>query len=686
MPIMPHPIRPRVITFVSLAFAACTVACGWSQMTESPRSAQPTALRITRPNTTQRIAPELFSSFLEPIGRSIYGGLWADAIVNPSFEEGLWSDKNLEEVLNADPELRAASSLGLPTPWQPLHPEQGARYAPVRGDAANSTQSVLVMSLPDKEVGVFETVYLPAYRERSYHGSIWLKHVEGNASVRVSLRRHGHAEEILAESKLTAGSGEWTKCSFALALKPGALSPLEPVNFVLSLGGEARAMLDNVSLVPDDAISGMDPEVIALARELHSPLVRFGGNFTSAYDFHDGIGPEDKRVSMLNLAWGIPEYNTFGTGEFLRFCELVGARPQIALNMGTGTPEQAAEWVRYTDAHWGDHRGGLTWELGNELWGTYQVGYPSPDKSAVQSLAFSNAVRRVDPASHLIATGGDAVPWQAWNARELQNDAGNAEYISSHFILTNEVELPGATDRFRTMALLAAPWGLAGRIEAMHQQAIAAHRPGLKFAFTEWLLITKTHTLPNYSNVGGAIFAGGFLNTMMRATDAVSLADMTGILDFGGIHKSHGRVYAAPAYWVLRSYSQARPAALLEVSSTSPTYSIAKGALHMTDAANVPYLDVVVALSEDGKKLVLFCVNRSLDGPEAATLNYDAIGASSGEAKITTIKGDGILTENDEYDPGRVTGVTRQETLHQGEPLLFPSASVTVIELPIKPS
>jgi len=109
-----------------------------------------------------------------------------------------------------------------------------------------------------------------------------------------------------------------------------------------------------VFLFPGDAIDGMDPEMIAMVRALKSPIVRFGGNFTSAYHWRDGIGPRDKRISMMNIAWGIPEYNQFGTDEFLRFCELIGAEPQIALNLGTGTPAEAADWVRYVNEHWGN--------------------------------------------------------------------------------------------------------------------------------------------------------------------------------------------------------------------------------------------------------------------------------------------------------------------------------------------
>ena len=58
--------------------------------------------------------------------------------------------------------------------------------------------------------------------------------------------------------------------------------------------------------MPGDTIDGLDPEMVAMAKEMKTPLVRFGGNFTSAYHWRDGIGPRDKRVSMRNIAWGIP--------------------------------------------------------------------------------------------------------------------------------------------------------------------------------------------------------------------------------------------------------------------------------------------------------------------------------------------------------------------------------------------
>jgi alpha-L-arabinofuranosidase len=674
-------------SFALLCLAISMAPFARSQMSESSPGPQdkPIVIRVSRPDTRQNIASTLFGSFLEPIGHSTYGGLWSNVVENPSFEEGLWSAENLETQWNSNPELRAASSLGLPTPWQSLYPSQGSRYAPVRGDAANSAQSILLMSLPGKEVGMREQIYLPVHRELNYTGSLWLKHLDGNDRVKLSLRRHAHPEEVLAASIVQASSDAWAKYTFHLELHPGQVAPLEPVDMVISLEDDARVLVDNVALNPDDAVDGMDPEVLALARELHSPVVRFGGNFTSAYNWRDGVGPLDTRVSKMNLAWGIPEYNTFGTDEFLRFCELVQAKPQIALNLGTGTPREAAEWVSYVDAHWADHRGGLTWELGNELWGDYQVGYPAATRAAAVTLANSNAVRKVDPSARLIATGGDGGQFQDWNAQQLTNPADSFDYLSSHFIVNENVLLPEATNEFRTMAMLAVPWGLSDRIHAMKQQAMEAHRPKVQFAFTEWLIIANnSHTVPNYNNMGGALFAGGFLNAMMQNSDAVSIANMTGILEFGGIWKKRGQVYASPAYWVLRAYANAKPHTLLKVDSTSPTFNISKGVTQLPEIVAAPYLDVVAAQSEDERKLLLLCVNRDITRPESAVLDLTSFAIDTGSAQVTTIAGDGLLAENDEYHPNRVIAVTHSEKFTAKHSYTFPSASVTVIEIPLK--
>jgi alpha-N-arabinofuranosidase len=82
----------------------------------------------------QQIPPTLFGSFLEPIGRSTYGGLWAELLENGSLEDGLWSASATMRMERDRPELLRGSDLGLPLPWEPLVSNQGNRYEPRWGD------------------------------------------------------------------------------------------------------------------------------------------------------------------------------------------------------------------------------------------------------------------------------------------------------------------------------------------------------------------------------------------------------------------------------------------------------------------------------------------------------------------------------------------------------------------------
>ena len=674
----------------SFAVLSLLTLPGQAQVTSSaPPSSAVVHVHITRPAVPQVIPPSVFGSFLEPIGHAVYGGLWADVVENPSFEDGLWSLGNLDTMLRERPELRRASQLGLPTPWEPLHSADGNRYLPVRGDAANSNQSVLIMSLPGKEIGIRERVYLSPQRELHYTGSVWIKHVRGGATVQIALRRHAHPEDILVSASVTASATEWTKYPFELSLQPGQLAPLEPADLTLSLSDDARAMVDQVNLQPADNIAGMDPDMIHMLEDLHSPLLRFGGNFTSAYDWHDGIGPADKRVSKLNFSWGIPEYNTFGTDEFLKLCELIHAQPQIALNLGTGKPSDAADWVRYVNQHFGDHTGGLLWELGNELWGDFQIGYPSQERVAAVTRATSEAVRAVDPHARLIATGADEDHFASWNAAQLTNPPGTFNFLSTHFVVTANVELPHPPDDFRTMASLALPIGLSKQLHAMHDQIEASpHKGQVTTAFTEWLMVGRDATpnlsAPNFTNMGGALFAAGFLNIILRDSAIVPISDMTGNIEFGGVWKKRGQVYPAPAYWILRSYATAAPHTLLNVQSDGPTYTVSHGIQRLPEIADIPYLDVTAATSEDGKRLLLFCVNRSLTTAAHAEIDLAGLHVGREPMRVSTLEAETTLAENSEEEPDLVKPTTSTEPVKPGKLThVFPNASVTVLEIPL---
>src|SRR6185437_16082449 len=172
----------------------------------------------------------------------------------------------------------------------------------------------------------------------------------------------------------------------------------------------------------------------------------------------------------------------------------------------------------------------------------------------------------------------------------------------------DDTQTHNATAEFRTMASLALPVGLEKQLHAIHEQIQQSpHRDHVNTAFTEWLMISDSHTGLNFTNMGGALFAGGFLNMVIRNSNIVPISDMTGIMEFGGIWSRRGQVYGAPAYWVLREYASAQPHTLLHVQSNSPAYTVANGVRRLPDIANVPYLDIVAAESTAGKSLVLLC-------------------------------------------------------------------------------
>lgn len=630
-----------------------------------------------------RIPRTIFGTFLEPIGRAVYGGLWAQVVENPSFEDGLWSVENLRRLVEETPSLERASAIGLPIPWEPLDFAQGWRYEPRWGDAVNSSRSLLIMGLPGKETGVRQRVYLPVHRILRYTGSLWARHASGPARIEVSIRRRNDPATVFARASISLSGSAWERYEFALELKRGQIEPLEPADLVVAVRDEARVLVDQVLVFPADHVEGMEPEMIELSRALRTPIVRFGGNFTSGYHWRDGVGPLDRRVSMLNQAWGIPEYNHFGTDEFLRFCRLIGAEPQIALNLGSGTSEEAAQWVQYVKERWGDGRGGLLWELGNELWGTFQIGYPTLERVAERTRVFASAVRAADASARRIATGQDPDRFREWNAQLLALPTGSFEYLATHFVVgTASVRRSEASPDFVAEAALALPVGLERLLRQMKEQIAEypAHRDRVRIAFTEWLFWGRDDRVPRFHNLGGALCAAGFLNTLLRVADFVPIADMTGLIEFGGIWKKRSRVYATPAYYAFRLYSTADIAIPVASQIHGPGYDVREGNVRIPEIPDVPYLDVTAALNEPGNRLTLFAVNRHLHRDVPARIRLKGFPATA-NARVFTLSGSSIYQHNDEVRPEAVVPLESFAAAGEEFSYTFPRASVTRLEL-----
>jgi alpha-N-arabinofuranosidase len=94
---------------------------------------------------------------------------------------------------------------------------------------------------------------------------------------------------------------------------------------------------------------GYRNDVLAALKELGVPVLRWpGGCFADTYHWKDGIGPKEKRASIVNVNWGgVTEDNSFGTHEFLNLCEMLGCDAYISGNVGSGTVQEMAEWAEY---------------------------------------------------------------------------------------------------------------------------------------------------------------------------------------------------------------------------------------------------------------------------------------------------------------------------------------------------
>ena len=113
-----------------------------------------------------------------------------------------------------------------------------------------------------------------------------------------------------------------------------------------------------------------------------------GGNFLSDWDWHDAIGDVDKRRPMFDSAWNAMQVNDVGMDEFMTLCKLIDVDPYVTVNAGLGDAHSAAEEVEYLNGpastYWGSMRAKnghaepyhiKYWNIGNEPWGTFQIGY-----------------------------------------------------------------------------------------------------------------------------------------------------------------------------------------------------------------------------------------------------------------------------------------------------------------------
>ena len=201
------------------------------------------------------------------------------------------------------------------------------------------------------------------------------------------------------------------------------------------------------------------------------PIMRYpGGNFVSGYNWLDGVGPKDKRPTVLERAWNSLETNQFGTNEFIEWCKLVNTEPLLGFNLGTGTPEMAVAYVEYCNVDKGTKWSELRrehgyeqphnvryWCMGNEMDGPWQMGHMTAREYGRKARDRARQIRVIDRSLQLIACGSSNAilpTYLEWDREVLEECYDQVDGISLHYYYGNTPQLTGgSTARYLAMNL-----------------------------------------------------------------------------------------------------------------------------------------------------------------------------------------------------------------------------------------
>jgi alpha-N-arabinofuranosidase len=591
------------------------------------------------------VSRNLFGKFTEHLGRNVYQGMWAQIVVNPEFTPASrWENP---EVLRRRLE-HAEAHFGL----------EGVRDAPGGGLAAFWTGDGVETSIATDgrkdvqrlrvvaEGGSIATgIYLPLHRVATYDLTLTAR-AERPTSVRATLERTDG--DVFGGVVLDIGTERESPTVRIEA--QGDFEIGDP--YVLRLWFEPGATLelDRIVLFPSDHVEGWEPEVVDYMRAARLPMLRFpGGNFVSGYHWEDGVGSLDARPALANPAWPEVEFNHVGTDEWLRLCELVGCEPLICINAGNGTPDEARRWVAYCNDAPDSPMGRLRasnghpepydvryWEVGNELYGGWQIGHTTAEGYATRYVDYANAMLSADATIRLIANGDTA----EWNRTLVAGAAVRS--ISVHSLPGSHI--PGDADPEAVfLEYMAHADGYADYLGSLAKPMVDAGLTPL-LAVTELQIFTNKPSVPNNGTLSETLWVAGIIHSCVRS-GVVELLTHSAMLNHGGgLRKERSVVYTNPVWWTTHLYGSQ--------SGTVPTATRVECGTFTNDGRwlgqreKAPDLDALALLNDEGDEWSLFVVNRH------PTETYDVEIALKGfeagaEAEVAVVAGERFVSRFD---------------------------------------
>lgn len=485
-------------------------------------------------------------------------------------------------------------------------------------------------------------------------------------------------------------------------------------------------------------LRGLRKDVLQATREMSPTIIRWpGGCPADVYHWFDGIGPREKRPQTLLSAYyskDVEETNEFGTHEFMDFCRQVGADPYINTNVGTGTPEEAANWVEYcnsgvrssfafllkspeeassragTSNHKARTRFSLMraenghpepfdvkyWGIGNELYGDWEVGHMNAEKHARTVFEYAKLMRMVDPTIKIIAVGSES---EGWNYPLLKNAGDYIDYISVHkyYLIDdyyNLVACPLEAERtFKQITNLIDAVAPKQRMIPFVRQ----EREKIKIAVDEWNVWHSEASPPKSTIIAGyqkltlqdGLFTAGMFHVLANPFNNIGMACLCNLVNSGPsgpITTNEGTLYVNPQYLVFKLYRHHTGDVVLRSETEVDAYDAeisATGGLFGAPKKieRVPYLDCLATFDEKNEKLYLAVINRHKDQDIECTVNLQGF-KTLRKGKIYELNAQDVTSANDFDSPNNVQiGQKKLASLAMPFDYVFIRHSVTVLEI-----
>ena len=481
-------------------------------------------------------------------------------------------------------------------------------------------------------------------------------------------------------------------------------------------------------------VGGIRKALVDSLKKLKPGVIRYpGGCFADQYDWRDGVGPREKRPERVNF-WADTTYkapesyqkvidgpqkyepNWFGTDEFVKFCQLVDAKPYLAANLRSLPADAFVQWLEYCNAPANSTtlarqraaNGSKApyniefWGVGNESWGC--GGDFLPEEYAVEFRKFTAwmPTYQTPPNRNFLKivgsgpNGGDT----GWTRRFFQKltEKGSGQMnklygwalhyycgstgkqIANEYNENEWYDLIARSDRME--GLIKEHWQVMGEFDREHR---------IKLIVDEWGAwhwqdadMPASYLYAYAGTLRDALISGINLDTFQRHADKVAMANPAQLINTiqSLFHAYEDKFIETPNYHVFEMYMPHAGATAVRTDFIAPQVSFSR-----FDAAKkeipVKFWGLNGSASIKGKTVTLTAVNPDIRATRETEINIGGARIVSAEARV--LSSTDIRARNSFDNPNGLVPRNESVTVAAGGRLVykFAPASVTRLTLTI---